>query len=58
MGSQVLTSKDMIDLEELIGDLGDKVSSPKKEKKDDWDEELQRRYDKGKFSYKPWIYGE
>ena len=26
-------------------------------KKDDWDEELQRRYDKGKFSYKPWIYG-
>lgn len=47
----------MIDVEELLGDLADKVSSPKKEKKDDWDEELQRRYDKGKFSYKPWIYG-
>ena len=51
----------MIDVEELIGDLGDKVSSPKKEKKDDWDEELQRRYGY-EFDYwneyKPWIYGE
>ena len=30
---------------------------PPKKKKDDWDEELQRLYNKGKFSYKPWIYG-
>lgn len=43
-------------IEEIKSFDGKDNVTPKK-RKDDWDEELQRRYDKGKFSYKPWIYG-